>query len=878
MPAEYPAPTDLRTEGRQAPLGLEVSQPEFSWHTPELAQEWYEVEVTDRAGRVVWQPGRQHSPRPFGVQYEGESLLPKAEYAWRVRIGDSQGSTEWSMPAAFETGIMTDEWAASWITDDAPTDSLRTLYFQGVDTLPAPVVRARAYASALGWYRLFINGTDVTGHALVPRWTPLDQYVEYQVYDVTDALREGRNVIDTVVADGRYRGRNGFQSHGRLFGDRLAVIVQIEAELADGSHIVISSDTSWQVGAGRISTADPKHGERVDLRVDFTAGSTTPIDARPAVILPPHERSLIGEEVERLEAISELPGIITTTPAGVTLVDFQQNFTGVARVRLAGTPGTTIRLSYSEVLTPDGELDVHYLDFRGRSKEWFQRDEVILGTEVTDYLPWFTYHGFRYLTIESLADDPSFTVEAVTGVVMSTPLRQTGTFESSHAGLNQLWSNVEWSLRSNFLDTPTDCPTRERSGWTGDIQIFGPTASIMVDADQYLRRYLRNLAAEQLDDGGIPTIIPRESSVFSGGKDTQYAMRFATGWGDTATILPNTLHTYFDDVAVLRRQYGSMRTWVDALTHIAATTSGKVRRFGRRAGDLERYVIDTQVHYGEWLRPGESIITQMAGNIVRPPAEVATAYFAHSARILARTAELIGEHEDARRYAKLADHVRQAYRAAFVRSGGSRIGIDKQDDYVRALALDLLEPEERKLAGDRLLELLEKRQWRLGTGFLSTPLLLPVLVEIGRPDAAYNVLLQTAPPSWLHQLGRGATTVWETWEGYDRKGNAKMSHNHYAFGSVAQWLFEGIVGVRPLEPGYRRFAVSPTPGGGLTHARGSLITRYGAISAHWQQNGDAIDLDITVPFGTTAEVRLLDERRELGPGQHRVSTSVAPAS
>ncbi|MEV6159867.1 family 78 glycoside hydrolase catalytic domain [Nonomuraea sp. NPDC052129] len=863
-------PSDLRTGRRVDPIGLDSARPEFSWGPGDLAQQWYELEVADSAGEKVWTSGRVTGERPFGVPYEGPALRAKTRYVWKVRVGDDGRASDWSDPATFETGLQDEDWSAIWITDDQPTDSRRTLYFRGAATLPPQVVRARAYATALGWYRLFVNGTDITGHALVPRWTPLDQYVEYQVYDITDALRAGENVFDVIVADGRYRGRNGFQSRGAVFGDRLATLVQIEAELADGTSVTLGSDTTWTVGAGPVRTADHKHGERVDLRLAYQPGISLPLDACPAVELAHHDRRLIGEEVERVGEVGRLPGRITKTPQGVILVDFAQNFAGVARVRLSGAPGTMVRLSYSEVLTPDGELDVHYLDLFGRSKEWFQRDEVTLGETAADYTPWFTVHGFRYLAIEPLTDDEAFRVEDVEGIVLSTPLRSTATFASSDERLNRLWSNVEWSLRSNFLDTATDCPTRERSGWTGDIQIFGPTASVMVDADPYLRRYLRNLAAEQFPDGGVPTVIPREWSQFSGGKDQQYAFRSAAGWGDTAVMLPWTVHTYYDDPEILRRQYPSMRAWVENIARIAAESSGLVRRFGRRAGRLERYVVDTGMHFGEWLRPGENMITQMIRNKIRPPAEVATAYFAHSCHLLARIAQQLDHASDAERYGELAEHARSAYRAAFVREGGARIGAGRQDDYVRALAFGLLEPAEQDRAATRLAALIEDNGGHLATGFLSTPMLLSVLVEVGRSDLAYRVLLQSSPPSWLHQIERGATTIWETWEGHDRKGAARMSHNHYAFGSVAGWLFEHVVGIRPLEPGYRRFAVAPTPGGGLTSAGGTLETGYGTIAASWHVTDATTVLEVTVPPGTQAEVHHEGDVRRLGAGTHRL--------
>jgi alpha-L-rhamnosidase len=884
MDRKHPAPTRLRTNDRDQPLGVGDSAPEFSWRVDGFDQISYEIEVTTESAETVWTSGVVAEGSPFGARYAGPALASATRYIWRVRAGDESTMSEWSSPTWFETGLLhPQDWSASWVTDAGPVEDRRTLYFHAVEEVPGQIVKARAYASALGWYRLFVNGEDVTGHSLVPRWTSFDTEVEYQAYDVTEYLRSGENTIGVVVAEGRFRGKNSYESRSAIYGDHLAAIVQIEAELSDGRHVRIVSRPGWLVGGGRIRTADHKHGERVDLRIPQTAGFSEPLDAKPAQALPPHPRALVAEALERVGEISRVRGVVGTTPAGVTLVDFGQNLTGVAHVTLSAPAGTLVRLSYSEVLTPEGELDVHYLDLMKRSKEWFQKDEIVVGADAEDYTPSFSLFGFRYLAIE--ADDPHIvvTVVAAEAVVISTPLDARADMTTSHPQLNKLWANVGWSLRSNFLDTATDCPTRERSGWTGDVQVFAPTAAILTQSDQYLRRYLHNLAVDQFDDGSVPVVIPREWSQRSPGNEGhQYGFRSAAGWGDAAVMVPATLHRYFGDEAVLRRQYPSACAWVEHVAQTASQGSGFARRFQRRAGDLEAYVVDTGQHFGEWLRPGENMMVEMIRQSVRPPAEVATAYFAHSASLLAGIATTLGEESDALRYGEMAAKARGAYRRAFVRKGGSRIGADKQDDYVRALAFDLLTPSEIPAAVDRLVHLIGLAGNHLGTGFLSTPMLLEVLTRNGRSDVAWAILMQDTAPSWMYQIGRGATTVWETWEGYDKHGAAKMSHNHYAFGSVAGWMFENIVGIRPLEPGYRHFVVEPAEGGGLASASGHIETGYGPIRVTWERKESGVEMRVHVPWGTRAHVPAAEGDTTLDPGEHivrlRPSTSSAGAA
>ncbi len=841
----------------------------------------WQVEV--RAGTdVVWDSDRVEGERPFGHAYGGSPLTSGTTYHWRARVWvpDVAAPSAWSEPASFETGLLQPaDWSARWVSGPAPTspEEFRTLYLRTVVDVPGAVVRARAYTSALGWYRFLVNGTDLVGPALVPRWTPFDSYVEYQVHDVTDVLRSGSNVLAMAVGDGRFRGRNGVGNRRAVYGDRLGALCQLQVDLADGTSLTFGSDGSWEAGTGRIVVSDPKHGERADLRVpddDWLTGAEAPPRFAPAEVLPRHPRRLVAEETGRVRQVATLPAVaVTRTASGRQVVDLGQNVAGVVRIRLDGPRGSTVRLRHSELLRPDGELDVDYIHNVGATSRWDQRDVVTLPGEEVWWQPWFTIHGFRFVEVDGLERD--LHPEDVVGVVLSSDLATAGDFTCSDERLVRLHRNVGWSLRSNFVDTPTDCPTRERSGWTGDIQVFGPTATTYVDAQAYLRRYLRNLSVEQLTDGTVPAVVPAESSTFSGGlARLSRFTRTSAGWGDVTVLLPWTLHRYYGDTRVLHDAYPTMTKWVDQLARRAASRRSLQRRLrGTRRRDVERFLVDTGYHWGEWLRPGEGFVRSMADSLLRSRAVVATAYLEHSSRRLSQVASLLGRNGDAQRYADLADDVRAAWRAAFLHADGT-VGLDRQEDYVRAVAFGLLDPAEQPAAIDRLVELVEAAGDHVGTGFLATPLLLPVLAEAGRADVAYRLLLQTTSPSWLHQVERGATTVWETWEGYRADGHGEASHNHYAFGTVAGFLVEHVAGLAPAEPGYRVIDVRPTVGGGLTHASATLRTPYGTASSSWRLEGAGTDqrvlLDVVVPPGATARVRLGDgSTEEVAPGRHR---------
>ncbi|WP_221773510.1 alpha-L-rhamnosidase [Novosphingobium piscinae] len=857
-----PSAINLRTDRRCAPCGLDNPAPAFSWRLASgSVQTAYQLRVLHGAGqdeaRPLWTGAIVPSGDMLDIPYAGPPLDSLTSYAWQVRLWNGDMAGPWSKPASFETGVLDPAlWSAAWIGGDIPDRA--ALYLRGSLDLRRDVVRARACVSALGWYRFFVNGHDLTGSAQVPRWTHSDHILEYQVYDLTAELRSGRNLLAMAVGDGRYRGHSGIADKRQTFGDRLAGFAQVFIEFTDGSVQTFGTGPDWHAGSGRIIRSDPKRGELVDLRLpesDWLSDPRPPERFGPATILTPPTRQMVAEEVERVDAYRSLPATrVWRSPKGKLLVDFGQNLAGVVRMRLSQPEGTRLTLTFSEVVGRDGELDTGYL-FGDMARHPPQRDEVISAGRTEWWQPWFTIHGFRFLEVDGTGDylDPA-DFEAI---VLTTVLDYNGTFECSDDRINQLVRNVRWSMISNFVDTPTDCPTRERSGWTGDIQVFAQTAAYLADIQPYLRRYLRNLALEQHENGAIPPYIPGDVTRHSGAAPRWMRQTVdSAGWGDASVLLPSVLYRHFGDRQVLDRQYDSMRRWVDHLAALARRWPGRGRLFPRRLGGLERYIVDSGFHWGEWLRPGESMPLTYVKHSLRAPASVATAYLAHSSRQLAEIAGTLGHNADAARYAELSANVVRAWHAAFVRRSGARIGHDRQDDYVRALAFDLLPENERPAALHRLVELIEAADCHLGTGFLSTPLLLPVLARFGCPDVAFRLLLQDSDPSWLGQVRRGATTTWESWEGYTSKGDARYSHNHYAFGAVVAWLFEGVAGIGPLEPGYRHIRFAPTIGGGLTHAGAEIVTPYGPASSFWRVDGDMVELAVTVPPGCTGKVVL----------------------
>ncbi|KAH4069933.1 hypothetical protein HBI95_075210 [Parastagonospora nodorum] len=891
-------PYCLRTNRFSRPLGIDAFPVEFSWQLSakqgicNVTQSSYELQVSTSLSfefeNIVWDSRKTATSKSSSLTaiYAGNVMKSRTRYYWRLRVWDqfedsSDDTWDTAEQAWFETGLLLpSDWKASWISTPETTTTgssakdHRVIYLSSSLQLVKKPVRGRAYATACGWYKLFINGNNVTGTALVPRWTPFDKFTEYQTYDIAKYLKTGENVISVVVADGRFRGQIGATEGRCRYGDRLSALIQLEADTDDGKTVTFCTDETWRSLKGSIVRSDPVWGEHTDFRIsDEWLGKCDALSSNLAEKVLVLTKNLIAEEVERVEEVMRLPPkTILRAPSGAQLVDFGQNFAGIMVIKLRGRSGSKIAITYSEVLSSDGELDVNYLKLP-IIPHIVQRDIVTLGENVAEFQPWFTIHGFRYAEVQGL--DYELSPSDVQGVVLASNFPITGSFTCSDAHLNKLYHNIVWGARSNFTDTPTDCPTRERMGWTGDIQVFSSTATMLFDSQNFLRRYLRCLAAEQLADGTIPPYIPSGASQFSSQLSLMTRMTSeSTGWGDASTMVPWALYWHYNDEVVLLRQYDSMKRWVNSLTRRAREKMSWRRwlftKVGSGCGDLERYILDTGFSYGEWLRAGSGILT-MIKDVLFPSAAVSTAYLAHSTRLLSNIANILGKQEDAEHYLALSRRTSEAWRTAFVRQRGARIAEDYQDDYVRALAFNLIEPEQKPAALERLVELIAQAGYHLKTGFMSTGLLLPVLAEYGRADIAYRLLMQDTMPSWLYLVQKDATTLWETWEGYDGKGKAKMSHNHYAFGTVAQWLQESVAGLKAVEPGYRKIRIEPLVGGGLTHAEASLETPLGFAKSAWSLDKEVgiVRLEVVIPPCATAEVVLPGRKVEtLGSGNY----------
>ncbi|MEW2353397.1 glycoside hydrolase family 78 protein [Spirillospora sp. NPDC029432] len=819
----------LRFEHLREPLGIGTARPRLSWIVESEHAGWtqdaYEIET--RGVRV-----RADSRESVLVNWPFTPLVSRERASARVRVHGPDGWSPWSEEASVEAGLLEPaDWTARFVTPGE--GSLVRREFQ----VRAGVRAARLYATALGVYEAELNGRAVGDHVLAPGWTAYERRLRYQTFDVTDLLREGANCLGAMLGDGWYRGRLGFEGKRALYGDRLAWLAQLEIAYDDGTVDRLGTDGSWRAASGPLVSSDLYDGESYDARLERPGWSLPGHQAtgwHPVEIVERDLATLVAPEgppVRRTEILE--PVERTTTPSGATLVDFGQNLVGRLRITARGEAGEQVVLRHAEVLQ-DGEICVAPLRTAKATDVYTLR-----GAGAETWEPRFTFHGFRYAEI-------SGPVQEVSAVVCHSDLERTGWFGCSDPLVERLHENVVWGMRGNFLDVPTDCPQRdERLGWTGDLQVFAPTATYLYDTAGFLASWLADLAAEQGEDGRVPSVVP----------DVMEAGVTAAAWGDAAVIVPWTLYRRFGDTGILQRQFASMRAWVD---HVAGL-AGPDRLW------------NSGFQFGDWLDPAAPANRPEQASTY--PEIVATAYFARSADLLARAAAVLGREEDAARYGDLAAEVRGAFQDEYTTASG-RLLSDSPTAYALALRFALLPGRaQRERAAARLVELVRANGYKISTGFVGTPLICDALAEEGHLAAAYRLLAQRECPSWLYPVTMGATTIWERWDSLLPDGTVNpsgmTSFNHYALGAVADWLHRTVAGLAPAEPGYRAIAIAPRPGGGLTRASARLRTPYGLAASSWSVEDGRLTVEATVPANTTARVSLPgEEEHTVGSGTH----------
>ncbi len=848
-----PRISTLRAELRDDTAFVAVARPRLTWTVGSDTPGWIQADadLTDGADTVTIR-----TRESVLVAWPFRPLEPGESREVRVRVRSTDGAeTEWSDPLRVEAGFLADgEWIAEPIGLAEPEREARPALVRTAFTIDRPVRRALLFWTALGVAEPELNGEPVSQDLLSPGWTAYRDRLVHETVDVTGLVREGENVLAASIAGAWYTEKYGFFAFAnRLYGTQPSFLAQLRVTFADGSvQTLAATGDGWAAsGDGPVVDSGIYAGEHQDLRRSPTDATWAParvgVAANPGFESVPVPEARIAPPVRRIQILPVMTAI--PTPSGGTILDFGQNLVGRLRVRARGNAGRRVVIRHAEVLE-DGELSIRPLRNAAATATF-----DLSGAD-DELESCFSFYGFRYAQITGLDVDPA----DVDAIVLHTDMTRTGWFASSHEMLDRLHENVVWGMRGNFLSIPTDCPQRdERLGWTGDIQVFTPTASFLYDCDAFLTSWLRDLAHEQTrNDGDVPLVVPAALPSFGGPGSV-------AAWGDAATVVPSVLHDRFGDRGVLEAQYPSMRSWVDTVL--------------AQAGDSGLWAGRMQL--GDWLDPSappdKPQQAKVDGDIV------ATAYLALSLRLVADAAALLGYETDADSYGALAERSRAAFVAEYVTPAG-RMMSDAPTAYALALEFDLVrEPAMRQALADRLAAVVREGGYRIATGFVGTPLVTDALTSGGHIDAAERLLLQTENPSWLYPVTMGATTVWERWDSLLPDGSVNpgemTSFNHYALGAVADWLHRVVAGLAPEAPGYRVIRIAPRPLSALDHAEARHVTPYGEASVSWRREDEKILVRAVVPANTTAVVDLGDrDAFEVGAGTHEWRTPAAPAS
>ncbi|GGH68182.1 alpha-L-rhamnosidase [Filimonas zeae] len=835
----------LRTENLQNPIGVDVRQPCFSWQLVSdqrnVLQGAYEIRVAADAadlakGKSSWTTGKVSSEQSVHIPYNGAVLVAGRRYYWQVRVWDKQGTASaWSTTAFWQMGLLqVTDWKAQWMVPGVEDSLYAAPLMRKEFSNGKKIKSATAYITAHGLYEAQVNGKRVGDAYLTPGWTSYHKHLQYQAYDVTDLLKQGNNAVAVTLGDGWYRGNFSFNNERNIYGTDIALLFQLHITYADGTTQTVVSDSSWKSSTGAIRYAGMYDGETIDARLDkkgwTLAGyndaqwsSVKTADFSKAVLTAQY-----NEPIKKQEAIK--PVKIITTPRGEQVIDFGQNLVGWVQLKVKGKPGDKITVSHAEVLDKKGNF---YTENLRKAKA--QDVYILKGNEEEVFEPHFTFHGFRYIKLEGYPGPVM--PDNFTAVVLHSNMEPTGSFTSSDTLINQLQHNIEWGLKGNFLDVPTDCPQRnERMGWTGDAQVFFRTATFLRGVNNFFTKWMKDVAADQQPEGNVPHVIPN----ILGNKG--WAKGESAGWADVATVIPWEMYKVYGDKRILEKQYASMKAWVD---YIQTQSTDNLWNKGR--------------HYGDWLfysitddNDGRSAITNKY--------LIAQCFYAHSTQLLINAAKALNKTEDVATYTALLQKVKTAFLREYTTPNGATMS-NTQTSYVLALQFDMLPDTLRPQAARRLVENIRQYGDHLTTGFLGTPYLCHVLSRYGYSDVAYTLLQQQTYPSWLYPVTKGATTIWERWDGIRTNGDfqaASMnSFNHYAYGAIGDWMYRVMVGLDTEDgegAGYKSIRIQPHIGGKFTHASAFYETPYGKLSCEWSVAGAQLILRAEIPANTTATI------------------------
>ena len=843
-------------QGFVNPIGFYDVTPSFSWQLAaskgNKQQQKYQIVVASQANLLpanadLWDSQIVTSNQTSFVEYLGKPLKSRQALYWQVRYWDQNGKiSQWSEIEKVEMGLLSNsDWQAKWIEIDNQNSAIKLNSFNTPIHIPQylrtefnsdkKIKKARLYITAKGIFEAFMNGQRVGNDVLTPGYTPYKKRIETLTYDVTDHLVAGANAIGIQLAEGWYAGRFGPQRHwNKKLNLTPKVLAQLEIEYTDGSIQHVITDENWTATQnGPIRTAGLYDGERYDANYELVnqniawhqAGYITTnwkrvkaAELDPSVLLQPKRHFTVKNK-------QTIPAISVKKIADKVIFDLGQNMVGVAKVKIPMKKGQTLNLRFAEGINKDGTIFINNLGSAKQLDFYTAKEDGVV-----EWQPQFTFHGFRYVELSGYDTNYDPQLNWIAGVVQYTDFEIAGLFRTSDPKLNQLQSNIEWGLKGNFLDIPTDCPQRaERLGWTGDALAFANTSLFIADSHAFWAAWLQSIREEQFENHGIPVVVPNEV-----GEIVQ------AGWSDAAVTIPWDVYWRTGDKSILADNYEMMTRWI------------QYHQSQLKNGISEMWTV------GDWLQPFSKMEDSRRGETDNTL--ISTAFYARSVALTLKSAQVLGKIEDAEKYQALLNQIKFQFQQHFFDNNGRiTIGEQTQTAYLLAIGFDLLDEVTTRKAVPHLLAQFDAAGGHLRTGFLGTPLIAPVLDKIGRVDLALELLFKQTYPSWLFSVNQGATTMWERWDGFSYdKGYADKagSLNHYAYGAIGEWLYDRLAGISPLTAGYQTIRIAPVITDHLSFVEAKYQSPYGLIHSKWQRNGKEVVMDIIVPSNTTAQLEL----------------------
>ncbi len=900
----------VQCENKLNPINVDNKNPSFSWilssDKKNVEQTAFQIRVWEckwrgaGAEKLVWDSGKVESRETYGIRYIGDVLKSRSSYCYQIMAWDNQGECAQSEMQMFSTVVFeADEWQAGFVEPDPlplgleedPLDIAKQKwqeyvfhmmcgemgeffnvdgYLQAAPKYPyypavmmfrkfrvgAKVVQATLYMTVHGVYEYYLNGKKGSDVCLAPEFTTYDRLLKYQVYDVTQSIHEGENAIGVVIADGWFKGKiaNGV---GCEYGTNPALFMELELLYEDGKKEVICSDEQFSYSFdGPYTRADIYNGETYDARkriADFASVKMNTENWRPVHKVDTDKGVLSVQADAPIRPVREIePVALSMNQKGELILDMGQNFAGHIRVSgMKGAPGTKIVFEHTEELAPDGSFTYPFTE-----KVQAQRDIYIMdGSGEESYEPAFTYHGFRYVRITGVGSEP-WKKEQFIGIAVSSDNETAGDFRCSDEKLNQLQKNIVWSQISNMIGIPTDCPTREKAGWTGDVVVYAKTACFNQSLLEFYKEWLKSVRVEQLENGVVQNtgpLIQNYLNQIGGG---------STGWGDVIITLPWELYQIYGEKAVLEENYPAMKKWMGYLEDLAyhQLPPGAENLTGEEL-ENQHYLINTGFQFGDWLVPS---IVNDEGFADGPKSSfltgfpVATVLYANDADLMCKVAAVLGDAEAIAKYQELGKKIRKAFADTYLLPDG-RLENDLQGLYIMALKMNMVPEEKRESLLNRLVKLIQENGGCMDTGFMSVPYILDVLSENGRKDEAYKLLYQNQCPSWLYEVERGATTMWESWNAIKPDGSKDgCSFNHYAFGCVGNWIYKNVLGIQNVGVGYDKVVIEPDVDSELAWVRGHYDSVRGRIAVEWEKTEEGISVRVEIPVNVVATVRLGD--------------------